>query len=129
VRHNQWLNTPYGRRRDFFCNPRDTNKLFKESFAYIPQSTIAEKTKIGISETRIEARKKKMDFHLLSENHDSALAEVRIGQELDFLHLFKEKMEQPVDMRNFCLPRDIDMVIQFECTKGMNWKEMEDVEV
>jgi uracil-DNA glycosylase family 4 len=125
VTRNLRLNNPYGRIRHFFTNPANKNAR-KEWFAHIPQSTVAEKTKIGMVKTA-EELDGKLDFHFLGESHDSILAEVREGSEMDYLVTLKKNMEEPIDMRKCCLPRDIDAVIKFECAVGMNWKELKEV--
>jgi len=127
LRQNLWLNTPYGRRRDFFVNPKDQSYL-REGYAYIPQSMISDKTKKGMVKTEEELNGK-LDFHFLGESHDSAIAEVRIGQEHEFLHTFKKHMEEPIDMRNCCLPRDVDLVIRLDSSIGENWKDMKEVKI
>lgn len=130
VTRNLWLNTPYGRRRDFFVNPRGGSSNFlREAYAYIPQSTVAEKTKIGMVESGEIMKAKKIDKHFLGESHDSVLSEVKVGQEHEYFSILKERMEQPIDMRHFCIPRDVDCVIKFECSIGENWKDLKEVKI
>lgn len=128
LQKNLWLNTPYGRRRDFFVNPRDNNYL-REGYAYIPQSTVAEKTKIAMVETSERIQSIGLDAHFLGESHDSVLAEVKRGQEVEYLAILKENMEKPIDMRKCCIPRNIDCVIRFECSVGENWKDLKEVDI
>ena len=128
VTRNMYLNNPYGRRRDFFVNPNDKNWI-REAYAHIPQSTVAEKTKIGMYKTKDVLDKKNIDFHYLGESHDSVLAEVREGQEYDYMQTLKQYMEEPIDMRKCCISRDIQAVIKFECAKGYNWKDLKGVEL
>lgn len=126
VKSHMVLNTPYGRRRQFFVNPKDKN-FIREAYAYIPQSTISDKTKMGMVKVRENC---KLDYHFLGESHDSVLAEVRKGQEYEYLKMLKKYMEEPIDMRNCCLPRDVDAIIKFECgLSEVNWKEVEEVEI
>lgn len=126
VKKNMWLRSPYGRRRDFFVNPYNDNYL-REAYAYLPQSTVAEKTKISMVNT--QKRMGNIDAHFLSESHDSAFGEVKRGQGHELMAILKEEMEAPIDMRKCCLPKDIDAVIQFECALGENWKEMKEIEI
>lgn len=124
VQRNMWLNTPYGRRRDFLVNPKDNNYL-REAYAYIPQSIVSDKTKIAMYEAKEILSKKKVEFYFLSESHDSALSEVRKGQEHEYMQVMKDRIEQPIDMRKCCIPRDIDAVIRFDSSiSEENWKEM-----
>lgn len=128
LQQNLWLNTPYGRRRDFFVNP-NSNSYLREGYAYIPQSVVSDKTKIAMYETLDICKARKLDMFFLGESHDSVLAEVREGQEIDYLSILKERIEQPIDMRKCCIPRDIDAVIRFECTTGYTWKDQKEVSV
>jgi DNA polymerase I-like protein with 3'-5' exonuclease and polymerase domains len=128
VQSTLWLNTPYGRRRDFFVNP-SSSQWIREAYGYIPQSTVSDKTKIAMYKGSEKLKEQKIDFHMLSESHDSLLSEVKIGQEPEYNKIMKDLFEEPIDMRKCCVPRDIDAIIQFESTVGMNWKEMKEVKV
>lgn len=120
TRDDRVLTTPLGRRRQFFN--RWGRDLFKEAYAYIPQSTVSDQTKFAM--LRIRARWHENPF--VMESHDSFLALVRVEDLHTFCAIAKEEMERPIDFRDCSLPRDFQLVIPAEFKIGRsNWLEME----
>lgn len=116
LRSNRYLSNCYGRRRDFLG--RYDDDTFKEGLAYIPQGGVSDHQKF----TMLKASRDW--FHYLVEAHDSTLTEVPIGREKEFAELFKTELEQPIDYRNCCLPREFDLVIPGDISVGENWGQM-----
>jgi DNA polymerase I-like protein with 3'-5' exonuclease and polymerase domains len=113
------LVTPYGRARTFFN--RWGRDLFKEAYAYIPQSTISDWMKFSM----VEIAKEYGSNPYLLESHDSFLAEIP-DEEVDaFCKIARKHLEIPI---NFCacsLPRDTNLVIPAEFEVGKCWYNLE----
>lgn len=116
------LQTPFGRIRRFFNKwGRD---LWKEAYAFIPQSVVSDQTKFAA--VRISKRLPFAKF--LSESHDSFLAMVPNTDKAIywFTKIAKEELETPVNYRHCTLSRDYDLVIPCEFQIGKNWKEFDE---
>lgn len=114
------LYTPFGRRRIFFN--RWGPELFKEAYAYIPQSTVSDQVKfamVRISQ-RLGAAYKTM-FMFLEESHDSFLALCHASLVKQAVTLIKEEMTRPIDFRKCTLSRDYDLVIPCDIQIGRRW--------
>jgi DNA polymerase len=114
------LYTPFGRRRQFFN--RFGEEMFKEAFAYIPQSTISDQVKFAM--LRIKGRLAKYymkDFFFLEESHDSFLALCRDELIREAAQIIKEEMMQPIDFKTCTLSRDYILIIPSDTVVGKRW--------
>lgn len=120
------LIAPNGRRRDFF--DRISGGTVNEAISQLPQAIVSDQTKFcGIVPTfssEIAAYS-----HLLAEQHDGILSEVKIGREEQFYLTYKKNVEQPINFKRCTLSRDYELTIPCEVSVGENWWEMEEVKV
>ena len=116
--NDQVLYTPFGRRRQFF--ERWGEALFREAYAHIPQSTVADLTKRAMR----KVVKSAPWIRLLLEWHDSFLANVPKDRVQEAYWIGKEAMEEPIDFSQCSLPRG-KLVIPCEVSiSETNWEEM-----
>lgn len=75
-----FLVTPFGREHQFFgLRPGDSsgnNKIFREGYAFIPQSSIGDNTGFAIYELMQEPEGSKTPFAVIQESHDSIAQEI-----------------------------------------------------
>jgi len=112
------LRTSFGRRRQFFNRWGDA--MFREAYAYIPQSVISDHTKfsIGIIKQAIPT------LRICLESHDSFTAIVPTDQIKPLATLTKQHLESPIDFSQCSLPRG-SLVIPCEIKIGaVNWLDM-----
>ena len=114
--NNKTLWTPFGRRREFFGKwERD---LFKEAYAHLPQSTVADNTKrcmLGI---------KNVDWiELLVELHDGILAQIPENKVTECYDIIKPIFEQSIDFERCTMKRE-PLTIPIECSIGENWRDL-----
>lgn len=116
------LITPFGRARTFFN--KWGPELFKEAYAFIPQSTISDQVKFAM--LRIKARLGEFfnkDFFFLEESHDSFLALCREFLVKHAAQIIKEEMMRPIDFNQCSLSRDYQLVIPTDIKIGRRWIE------
>lgn len=117
LRYKRMLNTPFGRKRIFYGRMDD--KLVREGYSYIPQSTVGwlgceavvridAQVEVGMPETGTE---------LLLQVHDSVLAQSEISHAPTVITAMERAMDIPVtiDGRTFSIPTD--------CQVGVNWSK------
>lgn len=107
--------------RNLFGHPRHFNEpwgdsLFKQAYAFKPQSTVGQITNYAIVELQ-EANEWGSGFDILQNGHDSILAQCRIGTEFFWAQKIKNKLE-----RNLVSPRGDKFKMRAEVSIGMNWK-------
>lgn len=103
------LINPYGRPRMFYGKFEDD--LYKEGYAYIPQSTVADTTQSALIEID-DAWKDEDVAYLISENHDALVAEVPANDWMTYAKFMKKAMTRPIDFSRYCtLKRDISLTI------------------
>lgn len=110
IRSTRLLVNPFGRPRVF--NARMDDSIFKEGYAYIPQSTVADL--IGHAAINIdnELNGDLENGVLISENHDALTLEVDESNYMAYARLMKKHMEMPIDFSIYCtLKRDCKLVI------------------
>lgn len=115
---NRVLRNPFGRRRQFF--DRWGDDLFKEAYAFIPQSTVGDHLKMA--GLRIKNRKRSIMFVL--ESHDSFLAIVKEAEIEETARIFKEEFEKEIDFSGCSIKRG-KLVIPCEMKIGKNYKDLE----
>jgi len=124
LKETSQLTTPLGRVRDFF--DRHSETLRKEAISYIPQSTISDQLKFSL----IPLKERCPWAIFVVEAHDSLLAEVPVGRELEYAAVFKKEIEQPIDHRKCSLRRDYELIIPAEFSIGReNWMDMEELQL
>jgi DNA polymerase len=125
--NNRILTSPHGRRRQFLNRWGD--ELFKEAYAFIPQACVSDHLKFSAR----EIEKRANWIQILSESHDSFLAQVPLEKGSQFpmkyidrsVEIFKEELEKPICFRKCSLSRK-ELVIPCEIKIGTkNWEVME----
>lgn len=119
--NNRWMRTGFGRTRQFLNRWGD--QMFKEAYAYIPQSMVSDHLKF--SAQRIE--KRCVEMQILQESHDSFLAQAPKALVDRYLPIIQEELEMPLPFGQCSFPRG-ELIIPCEIKIGTkNWKEMERV--
>lgn len=122
IRKHRVLQTPFGRRRDFFG--RLDESIYKEAIAYIPQSTVSDLTKFSL-------RRILQDFPsaiFLTEQHDGLLSLVRTDRIYEYAEIASRIMSRPISYREGTFYRDYDLSIPAEVSfSTTNWMQMEDL--
>ncbi len=110
LKRKRELTTPLGRRR-IFCG-RIGDSLFKEAYAFIPQSTVADL----VNQALIELYKEGAE--LLLQVHDSIVVQCEEEKIEETVRLVKKCMTRPVVIngKTIVIPTDIKI--------GKNWEEM-----
>lgn len=114
LNRNRTLTTPHGRKRYFF--ERWGPDLFKEAYAFVPQSTIVDTLNLGL----INLSDRGVDLLLQvhdSVNLNSALPEICYTE----IAVLKEALEIPVRINNHLV------VIPIEIAAGPNWGQLKEV--
>lgn len=111
------LETPMGRRRHFFGRPNDDTTL-REAIAYVPQSTTADRTNLGMYRLW---RHFGTSIQLLAQTHDSVTFQYR---ERDELEIIPEALRIFEDIPLFHKGRKF--IVPGECKLGWNWSAIHD---
>jgi DNA polymerase I-like protein with 3'-5' exonuclease and polymerase domains len=108
-----WLETPFGRRRHFFGDPRDDTTL-REGIAYLPQSTTADRMNLGLW----RVWKGMPQVQLLAQTYDSITFQYREAEDEEAI--IEEALERiRVHLRS---PSGRDYVVPGEAKTGWNWQ-------
>lgn len=106
---NRSLVNPYGRPRVF--NGRYDDSLYKEAYAYIPQSTVADTLFSGAIAASDEFGEDTPAM-FLSENHDALTLQVPKGNWESYAKVIKKCTTIPIDFSKYCsLVRDVRLTI------------------
>lgn len=106
------LINPYGRPRIF--NGKYEDDLYKEGYAFIPQSTVADTIQSALLDIDDAWRGEDVAY-LISESHDSLVAEVPINDWEMYADFMQKTMTRPIDFNIYCtLKRDIQLTIPVE---------------
>ncbi len=83
------LVTPFGRERQFLgARPNDSNSsVFKEAYAYIPQSTVGDNT--GFAVLKMESHYDFSERRIVQEGHDSIVQDIRDDTETAYKYLLR----------------------------------------
>jgi hypothetical protein len=117
LRKNRTLTNPFGRRRVFLG--RWGGDLFREAYAFIPQSTVGDiinRCGIRLRECLPTGAKIRLQVH------DELVISCKREQVEEVANLFKREVEQPVRIKGE------DLVIPIELGVGKNWKHTVDVD-
>jgi hypothetical protein len=119
------LVAPNGRTRQFLG--RIDEHLYNEAISQLPQCIVSDQTKFSLIPTMAQCG----DYtFLVNEAHDGALAEVKIGREMEYAVEYKKNIETGIDFRKCTLSRDFELIIPCEVSISKNsWYDLEDVKI
>ena len=115
IRYSRILNTPFGRKRAFFA--RMDEKLLREAYSYIPQSTVGDlggKAVVRVY-NEVQLARPELDAEFLLNVHDSILVQCDERRYQETATCVLEAMRIPITVngRTFTIPTD--------CQIGRNW--------
>jgi uracil-DNA glycosylase family 4 len=116
---NRELVNPFGRKRQFFA--RWDEDLFKEAYAYIPQSTVSDLLKKSLLSTLNEIP----DLRICVEAHDAFMCMVNESEVNRVAEIIKKHMEVEIDFNLCSLGKGGKLIIPAEAQVGKNWKDLE----
>ena len=103
------LVNPFGRPRVF--NGRMDTDLYKEAYAYIPQSTVADLVQNAALKINDELNGD-AEAYFVSENHDALVMEAPANNWEPYARLMQKHMMAPIDFGPYCsLKRDYKLII------------------
>ena len=115
LRRTRTLVTPWGRKRQFFSRWGDS--LFKEAYAFIPQSTVADLINKGFLNFYENVQKKGLAKVRL-QVHDALYVECKESDREEVTQLLIQAMEIPMVINGF------QITIPAEANWGNNWNEI-----
>lgn len=120
VRHTRILNTPFGRKRAFYARMDD--KLIREAYSYIPQSTVGDlggKAAIRVY-NEVQLGMPELGAEFLLNVHDSILVQCNENKYRETADAVLTAMSIPIVVhgRTFIVPTD--------CKIGRNWGNLSD---
>jgi len=95
------LTTPFGRKRTF--GGRWGDQLFKEAYAFIPQSTVGDCVKRAMLYIKHEIP----DCRIVMEKHDAIGALIPVNEVREHAIVFKKGLEMPIDFACCSIPRGV----------------------
>lgn len=114
IQTKRYLVTPFGRRRNFWDNPKD-DATVRAAIAFVPQSTVGDLTSRGI----LQIHKEIPEAQILNNIHDAAFGQIPLGRE-DLLPRIISALTYPLDVVDIW-GKQRRMVIPWEAQTGMNW--------
>lgn len=113
LKFSRTLNTPFGRKRTFFG--RWDDKLMREAYSYVPQSTVGDLGVMAITRCHDELELKIPGVEVLLNVHDSILVQCNEADVKMVADRMEEVMNIPITVkdRTFTIPTD--------CKVGHNW--------
>lgn len=118
INKDRTLETPYGRKRVFYgFLPSD--KVYKESLAYIPQSTSVDYINLGMLKVFNDLVLK--DFcglQLLHQNHDSIIVQYKQNHRNEVIPTIIEKLSSTIRVNKYTIS------IPMEAKYGQNWLKL-----
>jgi hypothetical protein len=111
------LINPFGRLRRFFDRPG--NQLYREAFAFLPQSTVKDR----LTQSALQIRDRNYPIRLVNEAHDSLTYLMPIGEYIDICKELKPIMEQPIDFTTCSIKRGL-LTIPCDFEVGENYKDL-----
>lgn len=113
------LVNPFGRVRRFL--DRMSDKIYREGFAQIPQSTVHDDLLSGI----LRVKERAPETRFLKEDHDSISALIPIGEVEENARMWKEELESEIDFSQCTIKRDFKLTIPVDFEVGeKNYKNM-----
>jgi hypothetical protein len=115
------LINPYGRIREF--NGKYEDDLYKEGYAQIPQSTVADTTSHAGLDCFDEWGHDSRIAMFISENHDALVAQVPVSDWRSYARSLKRHMERAIDFSRYCtLRRDYVLTIPVDIEVSLDPK-------
>lgn len=114
VTRTRCLTNPFGRKRWFFGRVGDY--MFREAYAFLPQSTVTHVIKIGL----LNIYEKHPWMQLLQEGHDSLLYQVPADREVEALKVLGNATTVPFDLKGK------ERVIPVSVYSGPNWRDLKE---
>lgn len=122
------LVTPYGRARHFHANWG--HDLFKEAYAFVPQSTVADHFRGAIQPELnipggVQLLRKRLpsEVRIVNQAHDSVMVECPIAIQDDMKHLMVNCLKRPIIIKHD------ECIIPVDCEVGERWGELAKVKV
>lgn len=115
LKTSRTMTTPLGRKRIFFGRWGD--ELFREAYAFVPQSTVGELANIGMVKVWSEVRARKLDAQIMLLVHDNIVIQCRPESVEEMKSILKECMEIPIIINGRSL------TIPIGIKEGGNWDE------
>lgn len=126
LRSERLLFNPFGRRRLWF--KQINTHYIKAAYSWLPQSIVSDNTKRAmlLADSHPKFDRDRMWF--IAENHDSITALVKRKYARTYISIIKWALEQPINMRQCSLSRDIQLVIPAEFSIGRkNWGTIKEI--
>jgi uracil-DNA glycosylase family 4 len=124
INKQRYLVNPYGRIR-FFLD-RLGEEMYREAYAFIPQSTVHDTLTLG----GIRIKEELQGIRFLKEDHDSFTVLAPRGEVEDIARVMKRHIEIPIDFNNCTLKKDIKLIIPSDFEIGeKNYKDMERLKI
>jgi DNA polymerase I-like protein with 3'-5' exonuclease and polymerase domains len=114
VQQERFLVTPFGRRRNFWDNPRD-DATIRAAIAFVPQSTVGDLTSRGLL-----ALHSLPHVQVLNNIHDAAFGQIPIHLKDELLPRIIETLTFPLRVTDIW-GNTREMLIPWESQTGMNW--------
>lgn len=122
INKQRYLVNPYGRIR-FFLD-RLGEEMYREAYAFIPQSTVHDTLTLGA----MNAREDLQGIRFVQECHDSITLLAPKGEVETIARILKKHIEISIDFNSCTLKRDIKLIIPCDFEVGeINLKEQEKV--
>ncbi|MDR3392457.1 MAG: DNA polymerase [Sulfuriferula sp.] len=118
ISNTRMLKTPFGRERLFLgARPNDHNStVFKEAYAYIPQSVVGDNT--GFAVLALESQYPVAERTIVQEGHDSVVQDVRDDVETVYKYLLRT---QAAFKRTIKFHNGIELEIPIEAEVGYDF--------
>jgi uracil-DNA glycosylase len=120
--NNMMLVNPFGRMREF--NDWWGEDLWKEAYAQLPQSTVADQ----VAKAALRIRRRIPGVRIIVEAHDALVFMTPNAMVEKHARIIKEELEVPIDFSRCTLPRG-ELVIPCEAKYGINYKELKDFDL
>lgn len=114
MRYSRTLNTPFGRKRQFFG--RWDEKLMREAYSYIPQSTVGDLGVIALTRCYEEVERVVDGAECMLQVHDSVMMQCYPQDVERVAGMMAEAMNIPITIK------DKTFVIPSDCKVGLNWR-------
>jgi len=120
--NNMMLVNPFGRQRTF--NDWWGEDLWKEAYAQLPQSTVAD----HIKKAALRIRARVSGIRIVVEAHDALVFMIPFAFVEAYARIIKEELERPIDFSRCTLSRG-ELIIPCEAKYGQNYKELKDFDL
>lgn len=114
VQQERFLVTPFGRRRNFWDNPRD-DATIRAAIAFVPQSTVGDLTSRGLL-----ALHSLPHVQVLNNIHDAAFGQIPLHMKEELLPRIVQTLTFPLQVTDIW-GKNREMLIPWESQTGMNW--------